>query len=237
MNVEELAPHMGPAGRFGDAVAGVQLIETGVAIGVDDTGEVFEVGARMLALAVGRVAEQRRRRALAREGPLVADIDPQPAGLGLAGTRRQHRRVVDMQAVRRRHFGGERIDQRRQGRGRSADPAGQGRGLQADTLACVDLGLAVQRQVIVVFGHDDVGQQPGAGATTGNRVIGRRCGNDRVASAAGQLLAQVPHDLEAARHVIEGLGHILADPPQRVAAARTAGGGAMHDLLARQVIG
>jgi len=42
------------------------------------------------------------RRSRAGEGPLVANVGPQPAGLGLTGAWRQHRhrRVVDMQGCR-----------------------------------------------------------------------------------------------------------------------------------------
>jgi hypothetical protein len=43
---------------------------------VNDAGELFEVEARMLAFAIGRVAEQRRRRSRIGERPLLADIDP-----------------------------------------------------------------------------------------------------------------------------------------------------------------
>ena len=123
---------------------------------------------RVLAFAVGRVAEQRRRRPGAGEWPLVADIGPQPPGLGLAGARRQdwHRRVVDVQRLRAHRLGGERIDQRLERRGRRPDPARQGRCLQADTLAGEDLGLAVERQMVVVLRHGDVCEQPRAGAPT-----------------------------------------------------------------------
>jgi hypothetical protein len=43
---------MRPAAGFGDPVAGEQLVETGIAIGMDDAGEVLQVGSRMLALAI-----------------------------------------------------------------------------------------------------------------------------------------------------------------------------------------
>jgi hypothetical protein len=63
--------------------------------------EVLQMRPRMLTLAVGRVEEQSRRRPRAGKWPLIANIGPQPAGLGLAGARREdrHRRVVDVQRV------------------------------------------------------------------------------------------------------------------------------------------
>ena len=63
MNIEELSPHMGPAGGLGDLPTGEQLVEPGIPVGVNDAAEVFQVRPRMLALAVRRVEEQRRRRA------------------------------------------------------------------------------------------------------------------------------------------------------------------------------
>jgi len=90
--------------------------------------------------------------------------------------------------------------------------------LQVYALAGEDLGLSVQRQMIVVLRDDDVGQQPGAGAATGNRMIGRRRRDDGVAGPAGQLLADMPDHLEPAWQVIERFGDVLADPTQRAAA-------------------
>ena len=68
-------------------------------------------------------------------------------------------------------------------------------------------------------------------------MIGRRRRDHRVAGPTGQLLAHVPDHLEAARHVIEGLGHVLADPAQGAAAMRAGAGGRVTHLFARQMIG
>src|SRR5215467_2640130 len=90
---------MRPAAGLDDATAGEQFIEPGIAVGVNDAAEVLQMRLRVLAFAVGRVEEQGRRLPPTSERPLIADIGPQPAGLGLAGARRQyrHRGVVDMQ--------------------------------------------------------------------------------------------------------------------------------------------
>jgi len=139
-----------------------------------------------------------------------------------------------MQCVRAHHIGRQRVDQRLQRRRGGADPAGQGRGFQGDAVAGEDLGLAIERQVIVELRHDDMRQQTGSGAAAGNRMVGRRRGNDRVAGPAGELFADVPNHLEAAWDVIEGLAYVLADAPQRAATARAGRAGAMPDLLARR---
>ena len=39
-------------------------------------------------------------------------------------------------------------------------------------------------------------------------------------------------DFEATRHIVEGLGHIGADPAQSAAAARTAARGRVNNLFA-----
>jgi len=141
-----------------------------------------------------------------------------------------------MQAVGRHHVAGERIDQRLQYRGDRADPTGQGGSFQHDALAGENLGLPVQRQVIVVLRDDNMGQQPGAGPAAGNRTIGCRRRHNDVASPARQLLADMPDYLEAAGHVIERLGDVLADPAQRAAAARAGARGGMRHVLARKMI-
>ena len=173
----------------------------------------------MLAFAVRRVEEQCGRRPDPSDGPLIADVCPQSSGLGLAGAGRQHRhrRVVDVQGVRCHHIRGQRIDQWIEGCRSRADPA---RGLQSDALPGKDLGLPVARQMIVVLRYDDMGEEPRPGAPAGNCVIGCWRRDDRVASAARELLADMPDHLEAAGHVIERLGDLLPDPAQRAAAAR-----------------
>jgi hypothetical protein len=90
--------------------------------------------------------------------------------------------------------------------------------------------------MIVVLGDHDMGQEPGAGAAAGNRVIGRRCRDDAVAGPARELGADVPDHLEPARHVIERLGDVLTDPTQRAAAGRAGAWRGMDYILARQVL-
>ena len=102
MDVEELAPRMGPAGGF-DHKAGLEDgIEAGIAIGMKHAFEALQVSLRMFTLAIGRIEVGCRRWPLSAMGPLVADIGPQPAGLGFAEARSQHRhrRVVTMQHIR-----------------------------------------------------------------------------------------------------------------------------------------
>jgi hypothetical protein len=113
MHVEELAPDVRPTAGLDDVAAGEQLLKPGIAVGVDDAAEVFEMGPRVLTLAIGRVEEQRCRGPFTAKRSLITHVRPQSASLGLAGARRQHRhrRVVDVQRVRGDDLGGQRIDQ------------------------------------------------------------------------------------------------------------------------------
>jgi hypothetical protein len=57
VDVKEFAPYMRPAAGFDDPAAGKQLVEPGIAVGVDDTAELLQMSLRMFAFAVGRVEE------------------------------------------------------------------------------------------------------------------------------------------------------------------------------------
>jgi len=140
-----------------------------------------------------------------------------------------------MQGVAGQDVAGEGIDQRLQRRRRRSDPAAQSRGLQAYPVAGKDLGLAVERQVIVIFRHDDMGEQPRPSPAAGNRVVGRRRGHHHLANPARQLLTNVPDNLEPARHVIEGLADFVGDLAQRPAATGAGARGGMAPILSRQV--
>jgi hypothetical protein len=76
VHIEELAPDVRPTTGLDDAIAGEQLLEAGIAVGVAEAAEVLQVGPRVRALAVRRVEEQRCRRTSAGERPLVADVNP-----------------------------------------------------------------------------------------------------------------------------------------------------------------
>jgi hypothetical protein len=76
-----------------------------------------------------------------------------------------------------------------------------------------------------------------ADASAGDRVVGHRGRHHCVAGPAGQLLADVPDHLEAARHVIEGLGHVLTNPAQGAATMRAGAGGRVQHLFPGQMLG
>jgi hypothetical protein len=219
MHVEDLAAHMRPAGRLRQRAARsghlVEPVEAGIAIGHQHAGEARQMRERALAPAVGRSEEHGRRRTGATVGALVAHVGPEPAGPGLAAARRQHRdrRVVAVQDGRAGdHLLPQEIDQRPQGGRGGAEPTRERRGGQVHPVTGIDLGLTVERQVIVELRYRDVGEQSGSGPPAGNGVVGRGRLHHLLAGTAGEGLAHVAHDLEATRHIVEALGDVLADP-------------------------
>lgn len=54
MVLEYLAPEMCPAGDFANPASGIELLISGIAIGLEQAGEALELGLRMDAAAVGR---------------------------------------------------------------------------------------------------------------------------------------------------------------------------------------
>jgi hypothetical protein len=105
-------------------------------------------------------------------------------------------------------------------RGRAgADPVGQCGDIEIDALLGVDLDLPVERQMRPVLGRKDLGQQLRPGAAAGDRVRRRRRLGDGLAFATGELLAHVLDDLPLRRDVLQGVGDVLAQLPQRPAAA------------------
>ena len=165
VDVEELAPDMRPAGHLCDAVA-IEAVEPGIAIGVQIAPEPGKMSGGSFALAVGRVVEQHGGRSLAASPALVAYIGPQPARPGATGARGQyrHRRVVGMEGRAAHDVALERVDQGAEERGRAPDPVGQGGAGKVDALASIDARLAVERQMVGVFGHQHMGEQPRTGS-------------------------------------------------------------------------
>ena len=83
---------MRPAGDFGyrrglPVRALVEWPETRITVGLQEAAECSQVRTRTLAPAIGRVAIHDRWRGRTTKRPLIAQVHPQPAGLGLAGAR------------------------------------------------------------------------------------------------------------------------------------------------------
>ena len=70
--------------RAGLAVREIELVVAVVGVGLQDARVAMQMRLRMLAAPVARVVEHRGRRPGAAERPIVADVDPEPTGVGLA---------------------------------------------------------------------------------------------------------------------------------------------------------
>ena len=49
MDIEEFAPHMGPAAGLDNPTTDEQFVEPGIAVGVNDAAKVLQMGLRVLA--------------------------------------------------------------------------------------------------------------------------------------------------------------------------------------------
>ncbi len=81
----------------------------------------------MLAAPVAGVAEQRGGRSAAAERAVLADVDPEPASVGLAPGEDRHRRVIAVQPPGRQHVRGDPVVQRGERRRAGADLVGEHR--------------------------------------------------------------------------------------------------------------
>ena len=83
--------------------------------------------------------------------------------------------------------------------------------------------------------------RPGRGRSRGPapapRSPCRRPGRTSSRAHAGSPPPSRGQALEAARHIVEGLGHLLADPAQRTAAMRAGAGGRVTNFFAREMLG
>jgi len=102
MHLVKLAPRVGPARCQYDVAARGQPLEASIAVDLQHTTEVLEMGSRTLCLAIRTVEVNSCRRIGSAPGPVIAGVDPEPAGLGAAapGIEHRDRRIVGEQLVR-----------------------------------------------------------------------------------------------------------------------------------------
>jgi len=102
-----------------------------------------------------------------------------------------------------------------------SDPVGEGGAVKPHALTRVDLRLAIERQVIGVFGNQHVRHRRlGRQAALDEARQGRRLDDDVLAAAAGVFGPAHDKHAELCRNDVELLAHVLADPVKRPFAAR-----------------
>ena len=156
---EEWAPGVDPTGRFQDrsrrAAGLVELAIAAIGVGLEDPGVVGQMRLGMLTGPIARVIEHRPRRRLPTKRLVVAHIDPDPAGVGLAFGENRDPGVVAMQSLGAQHVGLEAPEQRRQRRRAAADLVGQGRQTDRHALLGIALRLSVERLMLAKLLEQD----------------------------------------------------------------------------------
>ena len=192
LDLVEVPPHVRPAEGQRHRAARGEARVAGIAVDLQHAGEAGEMRDRPLVLAVGRVDIGDRRRLGPAPGPVVAGIGPELAGLGppAAGIEHRRRRLVGEQLGR-----GLQSSSSRSCTGLSAKAARPTQSASVerssvDALAGVDLGLAVERQVVGVLGDQHVRDQRLGRQAALDQPRRRRRLDDRLgAGAAGVLRA------------------------------------------------
>lgn len=100
-----------------------------------------------------------------------------------------------------------------------------------------NFGLPVERQVIVVFANQHVGQKPRPGADTFNRVGRKRSLRERFTAGAGHAWADDPVHDKATVDRFQFLGNIFADLVQGTAAVIARVPGRQNLILPIQMLG
>ena len=213
----EAAPQVRPAeGEAHVALLGERAI-AGVAVDLENALEAGKMRDRLGSLAVGRVDIGDRRRVRSAPGPVVSRIGPELAGLGPTATRIEHRRrrLVGEQLRRGLEMRENPLMDGPQMERGPSDPVGERRAVEANALTRVDLRLAIERQVIGVFGNQHVRHRRlGRQAALDEARRGRRLDDDVLAAAAGVFGPTHDQHAELRGNDVELLAHVLADPVQ-----------------------
>jgi hypothetical protein len=211
---EERPAGMRPTGRLDDrprlAIGLVQLVVAAIGIGLEDPGIAGQMPGRMIAPAIARIVEHRRRRVPATKWSIVAHINPTSPGGGLSRRQHRHARVVAVQPLGGKNVCLHSSQQRCQHGAARPHLVGQGRQAERHSLPCVAFGLAVQWLMLPVLLEQDHRQQTWAGPAAGDHMKGGRRLADLLAVAAGELLADVLDHLPAPRDHLQRLGDVLA---------------------------
>ena len=215
---------MRPASHFDDPVPLIEPVITGIGVGLQESGELLEMGSRTLPLAIGAVEECDRRRRHISARAVVAQIHPYPPRRGAARSRRQHRkrRIVSVDLGRCEDMLADPLGQGPQQPGHLADPAHHRAAIELDPGARVDARLSIERNMIAILRHQHLGQQTRTGQPALDRQGWCRSLQHCLTAAARQSGPDMPDHPETTGNVIEDLGMILADDMQPSVTARAA---------------
>ena len=211
----------------------IELVVPVIGVGLQDAGIPRQMRLRMLAPAVARVVEHRRRRTGSAKRPVVPHINPASPRVGLSLGQDRHGRIIGMKALGRHDMG---FDQAQQGIKRRADRShriGHGRQRDRHAFESVALGLTVQRLMLAELLEHDHRQQARAGPSPRDGMERRRRLADLLAVAAGELLPHRLDHLPLTRQRFQRPRHVLAELAQAIAAAALASSSADRSPPAR----
>ena len=198
----------------------VKLLEACIGVGLERTLVELQMQPWVLSLAVGRVGEPDGGCGRIARWPVVADISPEPSGLGPAVAWREHRdrRVVGVQLARGHDMIANSFNQRSQKFAGCAHPSSECRAIQVDAFASIDLRLPVERLMIGILRYQYMCEQTRSREPTIDRPRWCRCLHDPVAGIAAQLGPHMTENLEAGPYVLQYLSHVFAQVAQTAAA-------------------
>jgi hypothetical protein len=189
--------------EVGEPVVGV------VAVALQEAAtEPFEEGFGMGAAAGGRVSEQRHGRIEPAMAAIIRRDGPKPAGFRLLASGIEHRGpgLVHEQPVRAAEMGAHSLDDGFEVEARPARPIAQRGAVEIKALPTVDLGLAVERQVVAELGNDDVGDQRLGGQAARHEAFRGVSLRDRTPAAAAGVSRPTRHQHPGLRrHDVETL--------------------------------
>jgi hypothetical protein len=227
---------MGQTGEF-DHLAAKQGLVAGEFIDHQRALPVPEELRHILPTPAGLVVEDDDRR-VACQG--IAAISPEigPLGLSIARIELLHRGFIGMQHRALAEQFGEAQPERFQGDADATHPVGQGGARQGHPRAGGLPLETVERQMIDVLADHHPGQQGRRCQTAVDDRSDGRCSGKGFAGPAGVLRVDVALDEKLGGDDAELLGHVLADPHQRLTTLPTgAGFGLLQVLDTRQLLG
>ncbi len=222
--------------RIGIAINLEQRIVAAIGVRLQNAGEGLQVALRMLLPSIARGIVNCGRRREPSERPIVPNIGPDAAGIGLSLGQDRHCRVVTMQALSGKNMRFDQTMKWLQRRGTCSDLIGQCRQADVDALAGIAFALAIERLVLGELLEQDHRQQVWPGKAAWRYMEGSRWLRDLLALATGKLLPHRLDDLPLTRDDLQGLGNVLTKLRQfGGAAAGAIRGSGDNDAFTRQV--
>jgi len=157
------------------------------------------------------------------ERPIITHVYPAPPDVGLALCQNRYGGVVAVQALPSQHVRLDALVDRLQHGRTGANLISQGRQAQRHAFPGIALGLAVQWLMLAELLEQNHRQETRSRPASRDHVEGCRRLADRLAVAAGELLADMLDHLPLAGDHLQRLGDVLPQLGQACTAATGAG--------------